>query len=179
MAQAIAAATVQLGFLTILQEANGFLGGYLVTNQWGRPLEFRLSTAVQPNRIHQILYGQTLQGYLCGELIGKTLVEKCTAQPQYIVTDKADALHLRPHVPAPVLLLGEAGAGAAEPHAACVRPAGEKRPAIFAHARFPEDKEAIEQLLERLDGRLDLNEPFVRVREAIAEARKMGVTGHG
>ena len=81
MAQAIASATVNLGFLTILQESNGFLGGYLITNQWGRPLEFRLSTAVQPNRIHQILYGQTLQGYLCGELIGKTLVEKSTAQP--------------------------------------------------------------------------------------------------
>jgi hypothetical protein len=179
VAQAIASATVQLGFLTILQESNGFLGGYLITNQWGRPLEFRLSTAVQPNRIHQILYGQTLQGYLCGELIGKTLVEKCTAQPQYIVTDNADALHLRPHVAVPVLLLGEPGASSAEPQAVCVRPAGEKRPAVFAHARFQEDKEAIEQLLLRLDGRLDLNEPFVRVREAIAEARKMGVTSHG
>src|SRR5437763_2039656 len=96
-----------LGFLTILHEPSGYLGGYLITNQWGRPLEFRLSTAVQPNRIHQILYGQTLQGYLCGELIGKTLVEKSTAQPQFIVTDKADALHLRPHVAAPVLLLGD------------------------------------------------------------------------
>lgn len=180
MAQAIASATVNLGFLTILQESNGFLGGYLITNQWGRPLEFRLSTAVQPNRIHQILYGQTLQGYLCGELIGKTLVEKSTAQPQFIVTDKADALHLRPHVAAPVLLLGDGGSATlAEEQAICVRAGGEKRPAIFGHAHFPEDKPAIEQLLERLDGRLDLNEPFVRVREAIAEARKMGVTSHG
>ena len=179
MAQAIASATVQLGFLTILQESNGFLGGYLVTNQWGRPLEFRLSTAVQPNRIHQILYGQTLQGYLCGELIGKTLVEKCTAQPQFILTDKPHALHLRPHVQAPVLLLGDGGASLGESPALCVRSAGEKQTAVFAHSRFPEDREAIEQLLERLDGRLDLNEPFLRVREAVAEARKMGVTGHG
>src|SRR5262249_11542133 len=29
-----------LGFLTVLQEASGYLGGYLVTNLWGRPLEF-------------------------------------------------------------------------------------------------------------------------------------------
>ena len=30
--------TVNLGFLTVLHETNGWLGGYLVTNQWGRPL---------------------------------------------------------------------------------------------------------------------------------------------
>src|SRR5574338_155199 len=65
-----------LGFLTVLTEGNGYLGGYLVTNQWGRPLEFRLSTAVQPNRVQQILYAGTLEAYLCGDLIGKTLVDR-------------------------------------------------------------------------------------------------------
>src|SRR5437868_2975525 len=59
--------TLNLGFLTVLHETNGYLGGYLVTNNWGRPLEFRLSTAVQPNRIHQILYGGTLEAYICRE----------------------------------------------------------------------------------------------------------------
>ena len=171
---------MNLGFLTILQEGNGFLGGYLITNQWGRPLEFRLSTAVQPNRIHLILYGQTLQSYLCGELIGKTLVEKSSVQPQYIVTDKVDALHVRPHVDAPVLLL-ENGAGTlpGDVQAARLRETEEKRPGVLSHAGYPQDKEAIEQLLERLDGRLDLNEPFLRIRDAIGEARKMGVTAHG
>jgi hypothetical protein len=178
--QAIASATVNLGFLTILQEGNGFLGGFLITNQWGRPLEFRLSTAVQPNRIHQILYGQTLQGYLCGELIGKTLVEKCTGQAQFVLTDKLDALQLRPHVAVPVLLLDAGGGTApAEDQAICVRPSRNKQVGVYCHTRFPEDREVIEQLLERLDGRIDLNEPFTRIREAIGEARKMGVTSHG
>src|SRR5262245_48274194 len=63
-----------LGFLTVLHEASGFIGGYLVTNLWGRPLEFRLSTAVQPNRVQQILYAQTLARYICGDLISRTLV---------------------------------------------------------------------------------------------------------
>src|SRR5215203_3525963 len=83
---------IQLGFLTVLHEASGYLGGYLVTNGWGRPLEFRLSTAVQPNRVQQILYGQTLTGYLHGELIGKTLVEKTAAAATLIVTDRQAAL---------------------------------------------------------------------------------------
>ena len=62
-----ATALAQLGFLTIVRDANGFLGGYLVTNLWGRPLEFRLSTAVQPNRVQQILYGHTLNSFICGD----------------------------------------------------------------------------------------------------------------
>src|SRR6202049_3625030 len=74
--QIAAGAALNVGFLTVLHEASGYLGGYLVTNVWGRPLEFRLSTAVQPNRVQQILYAGTLQAYLHADLIGKTLVEK-------------------------------------------------------------------------------------------------------
>src|SRR5438067_13712587 len=49
------AAPPHLGFLTVLPEAGGFLGGYLVTNLWGRPLEFRLSTVVQPIECRKFL----------------------------------------------------------------------------------------------------------------------------
>src|SRR6266481_10176718 len=80
-------ATLNLGFLTILHEPAGYLGGYLVTNSWGRPLEFRLSTAVQPNRVQQILYAGTLEGYLCADVIGKTLVDKTSTVVHLLVTD--------------------------------------------------------------------------------------------
>src|SRR6516162_1317357 len=76
---ALPGAATQLGFLTVLHEASGYLGGYLVTNVWGRPVEFRLSTAVQPNRVQQILYGGKLQPYICADLIGKTMVDKTSA----------------------------------------------------------------------------------------------------
>src|SRR5580658_8543896 len=94
-----------LGFLTILQEANGYLGGYLVTNTWGSPLEFRLSSAVQPNRVQQILYAQTLESYICADLIGKTLIDKASVPAQLIVTDREIVLDLRLKVEAPVVWL--------------------------------------------------------------------------
>src|SRR5438045_5500525 len=92
-----------LGFLTVLQEAGGFVGGYLLTNLWGRPLEFRLSTAVQPNRVQQILYGPTLGVYVAAELIGKTLVEKTNAKAQLILTDCRTTLELRRCIDVPVV----------------------------------------------------------------------------
>src|SRR5437763_387 len=100
-----------LGFLTILHEPSGYLGGYLVTNQWGRPLEFRLSSAVQPNRVHKILYAGTLQPYLCADLIGKTLVEKTPTPAHLVVTDTPACLDLRLRLDLPVLWLSPAGDG--------------------------------------------------------------------
>src|SRR6516165_10429591 len=116
------AATLNVGFLTVLHEPSGYIGGYLVTNNWGRPLEFRLSTAVQPNRVQQILYGGTLQPYICADLIGKTLVDKTALGVQLFVTDCAMALDLRLRIDIPVAWLAPAGetpAGFGEP----VRPA--------------------------------------------------------
>src|SRR5947209_17748548 len=98
-------ALTSLGFLTVLNEANGYVGGYLVTNTWGRPLEFRLSSAVQPNRVQQILYGPTLEPYLCADLIGKTLIDKAGVPAHLIVTDREIVLDLRLKLDAPVAWL--------------------------------------------------------------------------
>jgi hypothetical protein len=168
-------ATFNVGFLTILHEANGYLGGYLVTNQWGRPLEFRLSTAVQPNRIQQILYGGTLQPYICADLIGKTLVDKSGTAAEYILTDRENVLDLRLRLSMPVAWL--AGPGDPVPEGrSCARPAERMQGAVYCHAQFSDDVPAIRDLLDRLEGNMDPAEPFARIRDAIGEARKMGVT---
>src|SRR5271163_3501955 len=93
-----------LGFLSVLQEPGGYLGGYLVTNSWGRPLEFRLTSAVQPNRVQQILYGDTLPAYVCGELIGRTLIEKTATAVALVITDNPLALDVRLRLEVPVAL---------------------------------------------------------------------------
>lgn len=174
MAQPTAATATHLGFLTILQEGNGYLGGYLVTNVWGRPLEFRLSTAVQPTRVQQILYGETLRPYICADLIGKTLVEKTALPVQYVFTDCDAVLDLRLKLDVPVAWLGPPRSPETGHDPGKVGPEG-----LVCHPRHPDDSAAVRELLERLDGGLDLAEPFGRIREAVAEARKMGVTSRG
>jgi hypothetical protein len=152
-----------LGFLTVLHEANGYLGGYLVTNVWGRPLEFRLTSAVQPNRVQHILYAGTLEPYICADLIGKTLVDKAAVPVQLLITDRADVLDLRLQVECPVVWLAASDDGQAA-----------HNPLRF-HPRFPDDEARTRDLLSCLDASFDLSEPFVRIRDAIGEARKMGV----
>ena len=178
MAQTTAPRTQSLGFLTIVHDVNGYMGGYLVTNAWSRPVEFRLSTAVQPSRIQQILYGGTLQAYICADLIGKTLVEKTACLPQCIFTDCEAALDLRLHIDLPVSCLPVEGSDSQTPSSGLSANADQgtgrtKRP-LLCHPKFPGDVAAVRELLDCLDGSLDLTEPFVRIREAMSEARKLG-----
>lgn len=167
-------ATVVLGFLTVLQEPTGWVGGYLVTNAWGRPMEFRLTTAVQPNRVQTVLYGPTLTEYLHADVIGKALVEKTAIRPDLVVTDCPAVLGLRSRVEIPVIAL---------------RPETDFLPADshpFTHARssvslllpakFASDEPTVVARLDAVDPAVDLAEPFARIREAVSEARKMGVT---
>ncbi len=150
-----------------------------MTNPWGRPLEFRLSTAVQPNRVQQILYGGTLPSYICADLIGKTLVEKTSIAPGLVFTDSFDALDLRLKLETPVVWLAPAEDARVTPLTAdglCVRPASANCGAIFCHPRFAGDVPVVKEIVEKFDGFVDPAEPFLRIREAMGEARKMGVT---
>jgi hypothetical protein len=149
-----------LGFLTILREGTGYVGGYLVTNAWGRPLEFRLSSAVQPNRVQQVLYGDSLEPYICGDLLGKTLVDKTATPAHIILTDHAAALDVRLRLDIPVAL---------------VNPVNTANP-LSSHPHFASDAAILRDVVSRL-GSFDFAEPFGRIREAIAEARKLGVSG--
>ena len=167
--------SLTLGFLTLLTDPSGVLGGYLLTNSWGRPLEFRLSTAVQPNRVQQILYGPTLTEYLHAELIGKTLIEKTAAPPSLIVTDSVAALALRAKLNVPTVAVRPDGL---ELTATDVLPLPHPRCSalLLYPARHAADRTQLEGLLDRIDPAVDLAEPFARIREAVNEARRMGVT---
>jgi hypothetical protein len=165
---------LNLGFLVVQQENGGYVGGYLVTNTWGRPLEFRLSSAVQPNKVQQVLYAATLVPYVCGDLIGKTLVDRAGVPVQLVVTTCEHALDLRLKLEVPVAWLAAADVAQAKGPLALPLPNG--RDALVCHERHPGDVQTIGNLLASLGG-VDLAEPFNRVKEAITEARKMGVTG--
>jgi hypothetical protein len=163
-------ASVALAFLTVIPEPTGWVGGYLVTNAWGRPLEFRLTSAVQPNRVQTVLYGPTLAEYLHADVIGKALVEKTSIRPDLIVTDCLPMLGLRSRIDIPVI-----GILRDDPADATTFTNPRSSVPLLLPARFATDEELVTARLEGLDPAVDLAEPFDRIREAVAEARKMGV----
>jgi hypothetical protein len=86
----------RIGFLTAIEIPDrGYVGGLLVTNHFGRPLEFQCTAPLKPNRTQEILYGHTLVPYVLGDLIGRTLIEKVGVKPHIVLTERPDLLDLR------------------------------------------------------------------------------------
>jgi hypothetical protein len=93
----------RLGFLTAIEVPDrGYIGGLLVTNHFGRPLEFQCTAPLKPNRTQEILYGPTLVPYVLGDLIGRTLIEKVGVKPHIVLTEREELLGLRDLVEIPV-----------------------------------------------------------------------------
>lgn len=93
-----------LGFLTVVDQPRlGLIGGYLVLNPAGRPLEFHCTTPVKPNRTQEILYGDSLEPYLYGERIAQTLISRSKIAVEFVLTNTASVLVVQDLVETPVL----------------------------------------------------------------------------
>src|SRR5207344_1424341 len=109
-----------LGFLTVVEnEELGLLGGYLLLNASGRPLEFHCTAPVKPNRTQEILYGPTLRPFLYGEQIGQTLLAKSKLTPLVVCTDNEAVLATRDCTDIPVVLVLGATAGLSSSASGC------------------------------------------------------------
>ena len=62
------------------------------SNPAGRPLEFHCTTPLKPNRAQEILYGPTLESFLYGEQIGRTLIQQGGESPLVVFTDAEPVL---------------------------------------------------------------------------------------
>lgn len=174
---------LRLGFLTAVEVPDrGYVGGLLVTNHFGRPLEFQCTTPVQPNRTQQILYGPTLVPFIQTELIGKTLVEKVGVKPDLILTDNADLLELREHISIPVACidlaeLATAGQSSDSAEKSTADTSGRLsvgRHHLRFHAAHGGDEKQVSGKSRLIPEGADLREPFERVREALGEASGAG-----
>ena len=183
-----------LGFLTVVDcPQDGLFGGYLALNFLGRPLEFRCTAPIKANRAQQILYGQTLDAYLYGEQIGKTLLEGVSHPPLVICTDRRVVLAVGDFVDMPVTLVespasqqvvAESASMDSEAKTWRLHAAGVGEPPLnhfqlgrnrlATPAGAQDDPLTITDCLAELADSFDLAEPFVRIREAIEEARHAG-----
>lgn len=163
--------TPAIGFLTVIDGGeHGALGGYLVLNTVGRPLEFHCTAPVKANRAQEILFGPTLEPFLHGEQIGRTLVEKSKLAPLFICTDLTSVLAVRPFIKTPVALIAESSTSESASPSLHQFSLGGRQAAV--ESAYAEDEELIQSLYGGCDACLDLAEPFERIREAVEEAKR-------
>jgi hypothetical protein len=159
----------QFGFFSVVALAGGTLvGGYLVLNALGRPVEFHCTEAVKPTRAQEILYGPTLSPFLYAEQLGRSLIVAAKSKTDVVFTDSKHALDLRRLIDVPVVMVRHADDSTeSEPTAFQI---GTNQLCTSSHA--PEDQRVLTEDWEQQFVDWDLSEPFTRIQDAIAETHK-------
>lgn len=182
-----------IGFLSVkADDHSGYVGGHLVLNSRGRPVEFRCTSPVQPSRAQQVLYGATLGPHIRGDLIAKALFQNTRSKPELIFTDDPHNMEARQLLDVPLLLVHlptrDEPQRTSEPTSDAMRSLRDdnghgglrapqwikfqlgQRP-VMALADYAQDRDRSEQLWVRANEWIDLIEPFERITEAIDEAQ--------
>jgi hypothetical protein len=76
----------QVGYFCHLVLQEKHMGGILVTNQIGVPLEFKYTEPVSATKLHKILYGTVLEKYLHETVIRDGLGREVRTLPDYFIT---------------------------------------------------------------------------------------------
>jgi len=154
-----------LMFLTGKQFEQGkaIRGGALVTDVKTRPVEFRCTSPIRPNAYQRVLYGGTLDEYICVDLIGIPLVNKTREDVALVLVDDERFLEVRPYVDVPMLLVTRSTER-------------ESGVSFRTYPGFESEKVVIQTLqLEVLSSAKDLLEPFERVHLALDQAHMQGI----
>ena len=166
-----------LGFITVRRHVDlGYFGGLLLLNSLGRPLEFHCTLPHRPNRAQEILYGASLEPFLCGEQIARVLVTRAKKAPSMVFTDCQPVLTLRNVLNLPVLYITDVDF---EPTNQLSRP--ETIPADMVRGQltkvsvstieeYSADLVLADRIWKELQPRIDVAEPFGRIHDALMEA---------
>jgi len=79
-----------IGYLVVdLVEGAGYVGGVLVTDGHGLPLEFRHTLPVRPTKLQRALYGGALDRYLRAVVITRRLLDGLERKPGLVLLGDA------------------------------------------------------------------------------------------
>lgn len=159
---------MKIGYLNIIKEEESYIGGIMIADERGIPIEFKYTEPIIPTKLQKVLYGEVLEKYLREEIIVANLASKIENPPELYVIDEPRNFCLRHNVKEKVVMIKNTQ----------LKPVKD----IENNYKFIKDTEAIIQLDEDTPPlRLIINEDMVKDKDEIAKkiveaAKGMGIT---
>lgn len=151
---------LRLAFIDVVSFDDGSVrGGILTTDMATRPFEFRVTSAIKPTHMQQVLYGTALKDYVYGELICAPLVQATKEKIGLVIVKDMALLSVRPLITFPVALIADK--------------------TLETHPSFSSELEQIQTLLSSLLNSDRLVEPFERLQTALNEVHQLNIGGQG
>ncbi len=172
-------ADIRLAYFMATKEGASYLGGLLVVDGSGIPMDFRYTEPITPSKLQSILYGKALEPHLKEEVIQRTLLKELKGQPDLLILPAADlAAGLKGEAKCPVLALQKSQEQAlprlgevfrVNPRELLLQLAEGAAPlrVIFAAGVEASTQEQVAQKLVEAGWQMDLLEPLERVTAAL------------
>ena len=163
-----------LGYFKMYTDKDMYLGGLMVVDSRGIPVEFKYTDTIKPSKLQKVLYGGVLEKYLKEEVIVGNLIEKLEIRPEIYVVDRLENMILNKFATEPVILLKEtpgknldsSGEYQLIKNNEAIYQVDEFNPPI--RVQFAEGKaEEIFNILNSFSLEGNLIEPFKRIEEAL------------
>lgn len=165
------------GYLVVQADDGGtYVGGLMVTDTSGLPIDFRFTDPVTPTRLQRALYGGVLDRYLRTEVVLRTLMDALEQPPTLLVVDDPSLLD-EPIDICPMAFvgtsrseaLGAVGTRSGQGSSTFLLQTGETgHPLRVTLPSESGDEELVGAALTELGTRMDVLEPLERVRAALA-----------
>ncbi len=93
---------MKLGYIEFVETKDGYRAGLLITDQFTKPLEFRVTTNVKVDQLQKILYGDLLENVLYRERFTIELVNEAQEDFDILLVKEKDLLSLRDEIGKPI-----------------------------------------------------------------------------
>lgn len=79
-----------IAYFKMYAEKDSYLGGMMIVDERGIPIEFKYTDIINPTKLQKVLYGDVLEKYLKEEVIMGNLVEKIENKAEIYFVDKLE-----------------------------------------------------------------------------------------
>lgn len=79
-----------IAYFKMYSEKDSYLGGIMVVDERGIPIEFKYTDIINPSKLQKVLYGDVLEKYLKEEVIMGNLIEKLENKGDIYFVDKLE-----------------------------------------------------------------------------------------
>ncbi len=165
---------MKIGYFKIFSENKKYVGGIMIADERGIPMEFKYTEPVEPTKIQEVLYGEVLEKYLREEVIMGNLVSKLENKPDIYIINDVKNLYLQEVVKEDVAVVRKTQIAPMkdiktykfikENEAVAQVKEGENPVVIMVQK---ENKEEIIKKVIDMGENTDLTEPLGRVEEAL------------
>ena len=173
-------ADAKIGYIDIHGDPRaGYIGGVLVTDRVGVPVEFRHTELVNPGRVQKVLYGRSLERFLKCESLAKCLLTDLENKPDLLVVPDAEYYMLTRIFNFPFVQISKAAKEPMQKHGESVDISENEALIQIASVREPlrikvdrknaPSMSSLKVLLLELGRTMDLIEPMSRVQAALKE----------